>query len=397
MKVLWFSGNPALYANRDSHNGGGWIASLQRELMFHVASDFQLAIAFPWNYNFKQENDSFIYYGIKAIRHSFWRYKTKEEECLCEIKKIIEDFGPDVIHVFGTEQVFGLVATCTNVPVVIHLQGILTACREAWLPYSMSWSEFCFSGVKNYIMKLGIDRNVKRELQIFRACKNYMGRTDWDKRLSLLLNPESKYYYCSEMLRPEIYYSDRIWKFVENKKIKKIISVISGPLYKGGDVILRVAKILKQLNFPFIWNVYGVHEMKTWEKITCLKCKDVNVVLKGVVDAKNLVDSIVDADIFVHPSYIENSPNSVCEAQVLGIPIVACNVGGVSSIIRHEKTGVLVPANDIFMMASRIKEICECKSFAENLGRNARIEALTRHSPQKIIDDLMNVYISITR
>ena len=398
MKVLWFAGNPALYASRDSHNGGGWIAALQRELQAQKADEVQLGIAFPWENNFKQECGIITYYGVKSIKRSFWRYKLKEEKSLCQIKTIINDFKPEIIHVFGTEQIFGLAATCSSVPVVIHLQGILAACKEAWLPYSMSWFNFKFSNLKNFLMKLGLDRNVNREQRIFNACVNYMGRTEWDKNLVRIFNPNAIYYYCGEMLRPEIYYSNKIWEFSEKKQTKKIVSVISDPLYKGGDVILRAAKILKdQLKLPFVWHVYGVRDMKVWEKLVKLRHADVNVFPKGVIGATQLVDVILDADVFVHPSYIENSPNSVCEAQVLGAPVVACDVGGVSSIVKHGKTGMLIPSNDVFMMASMIKYLCDNKAFAEEIGRTARKDALARHSPRTIVNDLMNVYTSIVR
>ena len=73
---------------------------------------------------------------------------------------------------------------------------------------------------------------------------------------------------------------------------------------------------------------------------------------------------------FFHPSYIENSPNSVCEAQILGLPVIACNVGGLSTIISHNHSGILIPSND-YSGASYIKEICMNEALAKRISINS--------------------------
>ena len=42
--------------------------------------------------------------------------------------KVICDFNPDIIHVFGTEEVFSLIQNHTNIPVVIQIQGLMNPC-----------------------------------------------------------------------------------------------------------------------------------------------------------------------------------------------------------------------------------------------------------------------------
>lgn len=50
------------------------------------------------------------------------------------LKGVIDDFKPDVIEVFGSESFMGLVAKKTKIPVVLHIQGVLTPYFNAYFP-----------------------------------------------------------------------------------------------------------------------------------------------------------------------------------------------------------------------------------------------------------------------
>lgn len=395
MKILWFAGNPGLYANNNKYNGGGWIGALQREILKQDDVSIEIEIAFPWSDNIEEVKNGIKYYGIQKAKRSFWNFEKKQNIEYSRCKEIIEFSKPDVIHVFGSEFEFGMVCTMTNIPVIIHLQGILISCINFWLPQGVSWFDYIMYSPKNYLTRIGLKHFIERERKIFSHCKYFMGRTDWDKSTIALLANNHKYFYCSEMLRPEIYYSTKVWKKKNNEK-RKIVSIISGAPYKGGDVILKAAKeLMLCIGDSFEWYVYGVDDMKFFSKVTKITPKDVNVHVGGIINAIQLVDIVTDCDIFVHPSYIENSPNTVCEAQLLGAPVVATNVGGVSSLINDGKDGMLVPSGDACMMASRIKLLFENNNLCLKLNDAGRKTALNRHSPSKIVKDLIYIYNTI--
>lgn len=89
---------------------------------------------------------------------------------------------PDVILCFGTENGFGLASTLTDIPVVIHLQGILNPYYEAWMPQGLSWRKWLW-GNKNAILTwLALKEFKEREMKMFRSCKYFIGRTDWDQK-----------------------------------------------------------------------------------------------------------------------------------------------------------------------------------------------------------------------
>lgn len=408
MRVLWFTNTPSLYReNQNIYNGGGWIESLEH--IIGAQENIELAVSFFHPDScFKVIRKDTTYYPIslyntycKKFKHILFykKYDLKEVETFL---KIIEDFKPDVIHIFGSEQSFGLITQRTKIPVIIHLQGILNPYKNAYYPPGICKWDFIMSNIfkpkKNLLTLLKMHHflhNTERETLILRNCSYFMGRTNWDKDVALLFAPNSKYFYCSEVLR-EAFYKSNPWQ-LKKRDMAILISTLSKTSYKGFDLIMKTAKLLKVLapNFYFEWKVFGVKEFNMWEKILGFKCSDINIHLKGIVDSETLVKNIQDADLFVHPSYIDNSPNSICEAQILGIPVLATNVGGISSLIENNITGILVPANAPYTLASKIIMLKNNSKFAKEIGSQARETALLRHNQTTIKTDLLDIYSRI--
>lgn len=115
----------------------------------------------------------------------------------------------------------------------------------------------------------------------------------------------------------------------------------------------------------------------------------------GAVNAGELRDALLNATAYIHPSYIENSSNAICEAQILGCTCIATNVGGTSTLISHGETGYLVPANDPYTLAYQIIHINEHKEDNIKIGLKSRHIALKRHDKSKIVNDCISVYKTI--
>lgn len=406
MRILWFSVTPSLFNPRSNgHNGGGWIASLEQ--IMRKESDVQLGIAFHFNGGCcKHYNEGVTYYTIPTnteprIKKLFANTK-KGKEIVKHYLRIIEDFNPDIIHIFGSENDFGLICKHTDIPVVIHIQGCIPPYHNALFPVGLSKWDFIFKkGLSlNYrIIGLRSDRAFRkaaeREVKIIQSCKYFMGRTAWDKGLIELINPTATYFHCDEALRDSFIGGTKRWKYKEDGK-KSIISVISLPWYKGCDLILKTAALLKQFtNIEFEWKVYGIPDIKFYESVYGIKAQDVNVYPMGTANKDELVEALCSASCYVHPSYIDNSPNSICEAQILGVPVISTNVGGTSSIIDNGITGILIPANAPYTAAHYIKKISNNGALAQKLSINAIEKATARHNPDSIKKRLLEIYKTI--
>jgi len=412
MRVLWFS-NSGDYVSpkniRNGYNGGGWISALQQE--FVKLDGIKLGICFiADNEPERVAQNGVIYYPVPNHKKTlfqklydfshpidwnsdkrFWPYYINR------FKKIITDFKPDVIEVFGSEVYFQLATIAAKelgIPCVLHLQGLRILYRHILLPPGVSLFSFCFAdgilkAYGRYQVIQSWNRDCLREKAILSAVDHVLGRTHWDKYAISILNPKAQYHWGGELLR-SCFYSEAIRK-MPSKAI--IISTISNATYKGFDVVLKIADILKnEMHLDFVWKVYGNVESLFFEQLTSINGKDVNVQLCGVASAEKLKQSLLSSTVYCHPSYIENSPNSLAEAQILGIPVVATNEGGVASMVEQDVSGFLFPATDPYMGAYYLGQMIVDKEKNYSIGGNGREVAMVRHDRDTIVNRLVKVY-----
>lgn len=402
MKVLWFTNTPSNYKEVSGYNGGGWISSLEKEIV--KRSYIQLGISFFKNKEpHKVIKGKTTYFPLEIGKCSFWgkmknrflKPEKKDSLNVAKYIKIIDEFKPDIIEVFGTEDSFGLITKIIHIPVVIHIQGLLKPYDNAYFPPSISkhnylWSDFnLISILKKKNRLTNFHSNANREVDIIKSNKYFIGRTIWDERIIKLFNQRANYFFGSEILR-EVFYEEKN-RTLPEKTI--IITTISSPLYKGFDVVLKTAKLLKfEYNFDFSWIVYGDLSPNFIENKVGIFSSDVNVELRGVATAAELKKSLLGATCFVHPSYIENSPNSICEAQILGVPVIATNVGGIPTLLKYGEAGWLVPSNDPFQMAYLINMLSKNINLNIKKGLVGKNIAKQRHDSAMIVDELIKTY-----
>lgn len=411
MRVLWIGGFglKSLNDNNTSgYNGGGWLASLKKEII--KCSDVTLGIAFCKEHCFqKVVQDNISYYVVpnyhKSRKDKFLdlmhiKDVTRDEiqwsHYENQLKMVIDDFKPDVIEIFGSEFYFSLAARVSkHIPTVLHFQGILSLYIYIFLPPGISKWQYIMSGkglkgkYNNFQYLAYWQRSAYREKAVLKAVPHVIGRTDWDKQAIAVLNPNAKYHYGGEILR-DVFYENK--ERTIPSKIT-ISSTISFPTYKGYDVILKVANILKnELHLDFVWNVYGNINPDFMEKQVGLRHEGVDVRLCGVASPTQLRDALLESTMYFHPSYTENSPNSVCEAQILGVPVVASRVGGTDSLVEHGKTGFLYPVTDPYIAAYYIMYLVDNPDVNIAIGKAAKQVATARHDKKKIVNELMETY-----
>lgn len=401
MRVLWLSPTPSLY---DEKKYGGWIASLE-DAIRQYGQDIELGIAFQYSKNNEKKTaGSVTYFPINRKENSIlnkidYTYHWKNiKSCYLNI---IDCFKPDIIQCFGSEWEYGLLAQEVEIPFIIHMQGFINIQNYC--------TEVVNRGMYNWISKVNLISQIKKirgeyknsyhneiEKEIMRTNHFFLGRTDWDASLVKYYSLNAKYFYCSEVLRPQIYNSDNVYSIKKRKKCK-LLTITQGSPVKGNEILLQTARLLKkEFNFDFEWRVAGrISEIKKYEKLVGTSFEKNNVVLLGMIPVEDVIKEIVECDIFVNTSINDNSPNSVCESQLLGCPVVSSNVGGISSIVQDNKTGLLYPYNEPHTLAFKIMDLFQNKKKMKELSKNERELALIRHNPQNIVKDLYNIYLNI--
>ncbi|MFA6085490.1 glycosyltransferase family 4 protein [Mucilaginibacter sp.] len=414
MKVLWFTNTPCSAGQKLGNKSpvGGWLVSLQKQLT-ELKPDIELGIAFLHSEQLEKFTfDSCEFYpifqkntGSKISR--FWKRLVNYEDnefILRQITPIINQFKPDVIHIHGTEECFGLLQDITTVPVVISIQGLINPYIEK---YYSGISKQATDKNEKISSKLLLNSysyryanflaKAKRETQIMHLTKNLIGRTDWDRRVSKVIAPGSKYFFNNEILRDSFY--SAAWKnnLERSDNSFKIITTAGDNLYKGFETIVKTCMLLKKhTNLLFEWIVVGVNKdskiVQLVEKSLRIDLKLTGIIFAGKKNETEIISSFLNVDLYCQVSHIENSPNSLCEAMILGMPIIATFAGGTNSLIENNKEGILVQDGDHYSLAGAI---LECKDNYENAIRmsiNARTRALKRHDPIGITDDLVKIY-----
>ena len=76
-------------------------------------------------------------------------------------------------------------------------------------------------------------------------------------------------------------------------------------------------------------------------------------------------------NLFALTSRSEGMPQSILEACIAKIPVIASNVGGIPEVIRHDQTGLLFPPGDHAALAGAIIELLGNPVRARALAENA--------------------------
>ena len=412
MKVILLTNQ--LIHTQDTFITGGWIQSLIRVLQ--QSSTIELAVVglTEGKSCIEKENNT-IYYKVcnrkspnPFIRiYQRFRCKIQDKRVIKDYIHNIQEFNPDIIQIFGTESfVCKVIPYVGTTKVVVHLQGLLNPYLNAWFPPGISKNTFYFYSFNLFHFLKGsgemqqhkmFQAMGKRELEYFQSIRFVMGRTHWDKLIAHSLSKKIQYFHVEEVLRPA-FYTELQWNKKERKTIT-LISILSPSSYKGFDLILKTVVLLKSRGAKFQWLVCGPSQglsvIKAMERILKKKFDDYNVSFLGKKTEKELMSLLLDADIFIHPSYIENSPNSLCEAQILGVPVAAADVGGVSSLIKNNETGILFPANDPYSLCEIITSLLSDTQKMQHLSLKAREEAKKRHDRDSILKNIEAVYQEI--
>jgi len=414
MKVLWFSNSPGNAKEHlgDKFVGSSWIPALDKRMQGKV----ELHVAFYYSKSlesFKVGETTYYPIGnknwkLRALLEILTN-KVIDTQDLYRYLEIINLVKPDIIHIHGTENPFGCIIPYTSIPVVISIQGYLTVISHKYqnnfTKRNLKVRNFDLNrSVKAILLSksfyrskkaLGKRMNIERK-NLLSSCF-IIGRTDWDRRVTSILAPNSKYYHCDEIIR-DIFFKTE-WKGNNNSKIV-IHSTIGNKPYKGLETVCEALHELNKLSEVQIeWQIAGIDQTDLIVKVIKRKLKKkyptTGLKYLGQLNAQQLALNMSNADLFVSPSHIENSSNSLCEAMVMGMPCIATYAGGTGSMLTDGVEGILIQDGDPWVLAGSILEIYRNPQLAKKFSYNSRKRAFNRHNPDFIVNELIKYYEEI--
>ena len=425
MKVLWICNimPPIIgqYLGKECSVKEGWISGILMRMM-KEKEEVELGICYPVaDVSEEGKKEVVINDDKKIVCYGFAEDTVHPENYGGDglekrIGEIIRDYNPEVLHVFGTEFGHSLAAVKSfgnPKHTLVGIQGVISECAKEYmadLPLDVQGQVSFRDWLKKDSMKQQQEKffiRGEREKEVLKLCGNVTGRTDFDKEAAKNINPQVKYFFMNETMRGEFY--EGKWEYKKCKKHSIFFSQADYPL-KGFHYLLQALQIVKEKYPNVTVNVAGnslvnyttlkdkikisaygkylrklIKEMDMKDKITFL----------GKLSAEEMKQQYLKCHTFVCASSLENSPNSVGEAMLLGTPVVASYTGGIPSMVEHEKEGLLFEKGNVKALAEAIMRTWEDKEMVDVMTNEARVRARKTHDADENYRALMGMYREI--
>lgn len=419
IRVLWFvnSSFPAVdrHLGKSEYVGTGW---WMKTMLAEIDKHDNLKIGIAWASDGITEYQTFaeagiVYYlvplhplparrknKINRVRSHLKRlfnlvYRHKYDTELKHCAQAVEEFKPDLVHVWGTENFYGLISSQVDVPVLVKFQGLLSVIKDDYWG-ALRWRDR-IRMPNEMLAYIDIRNKARNEIVILKQNRYFEGRTFWDYSHLREHNTSACYFDIPEMMRPAFY--EAAWSIQNIKKHSLYITARSMPL-KGTACLVKAVSIIRQY-VPDVQLRIGGHAHSEYGRFLKKMVSEAglgdSVTFLGPLSEREIIDELLAAHVYILCSYIENSCNSLIEAQMVGVPCVAAYVGGVTSLVSDNETGMFFHKGDSATLAMTIQNIFNDDMLVLKLSRGARAFALNRHAPERIVEKTLSVYGEIVR
>ena len=416
MKVLWIVNLPlpdaAEYMGLRKSNIGGWLDTLSRKMGEN--SEIELCVAFPQNQ--KKKMCDFCQGNIRYL--GFYE-DAKPAVCLSEkmqnvMQDIVEITAPDIVHIWGSEYLHAYaMASAYGKPerTILSIQGLISIIAEHYADGLTECVKYGWT-LRDLLRQDNIAQQQKRfklrgvyERKLISELEHVIGRTEWDYASTKKMNLNIRYHKCNEILRTD-FYGAKKWSFKNCRRHSLFLTQMNYPV-KGFHFLLKaLPAVLEQYPDTMVYvagdNIVETPNLKAKMKkgsyarylnkiIDEYRLRE-HIVFVGNLNAKQMIEQMLLSHVFVLPSTIENSSNSLGEAMLLGLPCVASNVGGTGSVLAHDIEGLLYQSDDTGMLAESINRLFADEELCMRLSDAAIKRATEDHDEGQSIHSYLDVY-----
>lgn len=433
MRVLWICNImlPAVaeYLGMEASNKEGWLSGLSDTILGHQEENrIELGVCFPAVGELEEFGQEIRAAGTGAKLYAFGFYEdiqraeVYEEKTEKRLREIMKSFQPDLIHCFGTEFPHTLAAVKAfdrRERTLLGIQGLCSICAKyfrADLPEDV-WRRITFRDlVRKDDLRRQHEKYVQRgvyEIEAVQRAGHITGRTEWDKKYTGEWNPEAKYHFMNETLRSNFY--EGRWDEASCRKHSVFLSQGDYPLkglhymlqampeilrdYPEAEVYVAGNSIIKTAAERGIAGIKGRLKLESYGKYILQMLKEMGILEKvhflGRLNAAQMKEQYLRSHVYVCPSSIENSPNSVGEAMLLGMPVVCAEVGGIPDIFTGGEDGIFYRTGDAEKLAEAVKTMFAGGKRVEDYRQAARAHAQKTHDAQKNYERLLEIYAEI--
>lgn len=408
LRVLWLS-NTAL-SGPDTYGTGSWLFPMARRLIESGRIELGNITQGRVRQCRRSDYPGLAQWIIPRRFQFIGEQRIPGPRRIEEILSIIDQFSPDIIHVWGTEQFWGLLISrrIIRLPALLEMQGLEHACALYYEGGLSLWDQMACIGFKEIAKISPIFMQRRRlhkwgvfEQEIIRGHKFIGIQSEWIMARVKAINPNCLTFQNDIILRDQFYAEEN----KDRPRSHVLFCSAAYPVpYKGIHVAIRAAALLKN-RFPDIQlRIAGPYQREgvrqdgyvRWLKREIKRLGLThNIVWLGEQSAGQIIKEMQSASAMIIPSFIENCCVAMQEAMNIGIPLVVSYSGGLPSLADHEISALFFPAGDEVICAHQIERLLTDQPLADRLSREAHTRATKRNDPDRIIKRQIRIYEQI--
>ncbi len=341
--VEWLRDPPAELRDLPRQHPATW----QRILWDEFKTDPRLSLdifvprsQFPRSFKFEREGTRFHCIRTPPGLRAASRYWLDTFLIRRELRRL----QPDLVHGWGTEFGGAAIAGRVPFPALVTMQGILTWCAEHF-PLNRQMRISC-----------ALEPRSLRRAKIV-TCES-----------SFAKDYLSEHYPHLKILQVE-HAPNPLYATVLRKsqtKPARILCVASFIYGKGADLVLKaLASLLARYEFELIWLGSRDAALETQLRSETAPALWERVTFKNSVPPAEIAAEFERATFSVLATRADNSPNSVKESVVAGVPVIATNVGGIPDYVFPGKNGLLFQNGSVEDLGRKLEEAFSHPLFSE--------------------------------
>lgn len=382
MKILWFSN---IEITQNISSTGTWLFTMANALI--DSKKIELI-------NITEGNVSKIQYRNSNNIEQWIIPKVKlknglpENYIIKEIVELVKEIAPDVIHIWGTENYWGLLYSRGFIKgnILIDIQGL----KFIWYKYFFSGLSYldllnCITFkdlLKPKFSILGRAHSFKiwgkYEIEIIKCIPNIGVQSNWVRAQISNINSDATLYTSKIRLRNP-FLTQKKWDKNNSEHFRIFTSTSAVLSYKGLHILIEAINILKRkyLGIKLVIAGYitpvGIRQ-NGYDKFLMQKIKKYNlsenIIWRGSLDAELIASELLKSNLCIIPSFIESYCVALDEALTLGVPTVVSFTGAMPELATHEFSALFYSSIDIIDCAYQIERLFDL-SFAEKISNNA--------------------------
>lgn len=312
-----------------------------------------------------------------------------------QIAQELRKYQYDIVHIHNFSQLVPIIRYFNpKIKIVLHMHcEWLTQLDSATIERRLQPVDLiigCSNHITNKIRQkfpqfAGRCRTVFNGVNISKFDNDDNHKTQKDEKVKQLLfigrvSPEKGVHVLLEAFQKVVYYYPQV-------QLKLVGSVGSAPF----EFIIGLSDDPEVLELASFYQ--GDYFSHLQEKITSDIAERVS--FTGFVPQSQLAHYYRKADVLINPSLSEAFGMSLVEAMATEVPVIGTRVGGMTDIIEHGKTGLLVEPADAPALANTIVQLLFNEKLRKSMGKAGRQRVLELFSWEQVSESLLNHYENI--